>query len=153
MSENPLFKEIKQDLKRLEKKYDLNAKEILNIIGKETTKIPFSIFNMRLGSLEGIVKYLDENGFSLKEISYLLNREVKPLRTTLGRANRKYPWELDKSSKKTIPISIFQNKKLSVLENLISHLHKKGFTLTEISGILKRDYQTIWTVMQRIKKK
>jgi hypothetical protein len=142
-----------KDIKKLEKKYSLSYEEIINILGKkEKISIPFSIFNNKLGSLESIVKFLKENlSLNIKEISFLTNRKQQPIRTTYLRASKKYSVKLIADGEKNIPLDVIANNKLSVLENIISYLLSAGYSINEISLILKRDYQTIWTIKNRIK--
>ena len=53
-----------------------------------------------------------------------------------------------------IPISIFTNRKLGVLETLTKHLKEEGRLANyEIADILNRDNRTIWTAYDRAKKK
>lgn len=143
------------DIRKLEQKYSLSYKEIKEILDKKNKIcIPFSIFNDRLGSLESIVKYLRENiGLSFKEISFLTNRKIQPIRTTYLRAGQKYSQKFYIREDKTIPLSIIQNRKFSVLENLVLYLLKRNYSPSKISFILRRDYQTIWTIKNRIIKK
>jgi len=62
-------------------------------------------------------------------------------------------------SKKTIPSlvipsSIFQDRKLSVLEAMVEYFkEKKNLKYSEIARLLNRDDRTIWTSYQRAKQK
>ena len=53
-----------------------------------------------------------------------------------------------------IPISIFDDRRVGVLESLVSYL-RDNLTLknSEIAKLLNRDDRTIWTVYNRVKKK
>jgi hypothetical protein len=139
------------DIRRLERKYNLKHKEILDILEKKETNIPISIFNKKLGSLESIVKYLKENlKLSYKEIAFLLNRKQQPIRTTYIRSKHKYPSKLDISSKERIPVSVLENNELSVLESIVSYFLKQKYTVNQISSILHRNYKTIWTIKRKL---
>jgi hypothetical protein len=148
-------KELYKDIKKLEEKYSLSYKEMLDILGKKSQiDIPLSIFNKTLGSLESIIKYLKEElQLSVKEISFLTNRKQQPVRTTYNRTQKKHPKRLDITAKNSIPITIIQDTKLSVLENLVSFFIKNNYSINQISTLLKRDYKTIWTIKNRIKNK
>ncbi len=52
-----------------------------------------------------------------------------------------------------VPLSIFKDRSLSVLETLVFHLKNSGFTFKEISLLINRDQRTIWTVYSRAKRK
>ena len=59
-----------------------------------------------------------------------------------------------KESKVNIPIYIFQDRKLSVLEVMVEYLKKKlKLSYNEIAFLLNRDDRTIWTCYNRTKKK
>lgn len=139
------------------------TKEILEIVRKsikaeeKPIEIPASIFNNDgLSALETIVKFLRENlELSFREISQLTGRNDIPLRITYNNSRKKLSQrfsELD--SKYLIPISLLKNKKLSVLENIVSFLKEEfSLSLHQIALILNRDDRTIWTVHSRAKKK
>jgi len=53
-----------------------------------------------------------------------------------------------------VPITVFSNRNLGVLESLVEHLKdKEDLTYHQIALILKRDDRTIWTAYQQAKKK
>jgi hypothetical protein len=133
------------------------AQKILEIPAKEEVEIPVSVFNNDyLSSLETIVKYLRENlGLSYKEIALFTNRNPIVLAVTYRNAKRKLQAKLaEKISPYSIPVKILHNRKLSVLENLVSYL-KDNFSLSyhNIALLLNRDDRTIWTVYHRSKNK
>lgn len=143
------------------KSLDLSFDEVLSILrmmklDKKKKILPISIFNNKsLSALETIVKYLKENlGLNYKEIAALLNRNYDPIAITYRNSKRKMQSGLDVSSEQRIPIQIFSNLKLSVLENLTSYLKEElNLTYHEIALILNRDDRTIWTVYNRAKRK
>ena len=130
------------------------AKKYLPELKEET--IPISIFSKKLSSLETIVKYLKENkNLRLKEISKILDRKYSTIANTYQKAKKKSSKKLnEKPSQYSLPISIFKNKKFSVLELIVSHLKNNyNLTLTEISELLQRNPKAIWTIYDRYKKK
>jgi len=148
---------IEKSITELEQ-HGLSFEDILNLIKKQRqqkTNIPLSIFNKKLSSLESIVKYLKENGnLNYKNIALLLNRNYNPIRITYKNSKNKLRKDLDVSSKQSIPINIFSNKKFSILENLVSYLKDSlKFSYHEIAIILNRDDRTIWTIYSRYKNK
>lgn len=149
-----IYKENKKVLKEfgvLKKKYNLTDEEILNLI-KKYTSIPISIFKNN-SPLESLVKYLkDSLNLSLKEISTLLNRDHRTIWLTNNNAQKKIS-KIDVSSKITIPLNYFAERKLSVLENAVDYLIDLNYSISKISALLNRNYKTIYTIYQRIKKK
>ena len=124
---------------------------------KEEITIPISVFkNDYLSALETIVKYLRENLLlSFKQIASLTNRNKVALAVTYRNAKKKLAKKfVEEFSPYSIPVSILKNRKLSVLENIVSYL-KDTFALTyhKIALLLNRNDRTIWTVYQRAKKK
>ncbi len=143
-------------------KYDhkLTSEQIAELFGKRIPRkdsLPISIFdNNELSCLETIVKYLREE-FKLRfnEIALLLNRDDRTIWTTYNNAIKKRKEKLPvNESKFFIPISILTDRKLSVLEAIVSYI-KDNFNLrySEISILLNRDERNIWTVYNRYRKK
>jgi hypothetical protein len=147
------------------KKKGLSSVETLNLINKllnleasKDVKVPISVFNnKKLGSLEAIVKYLRENLLlSFKQIGALTNRNEIALAVTYRNASRKLKakFVLTEIAPYSIPVSILKDRKLSVLENIVSYLKDSfGLTYHKIALLLSRDDRTIWTVYQRANKK
>ena len=164
----------KEDRKTIEKKLsdtlsylkrqNLSSEEIFKLIRKllevpvkEEVKVPISVFNNdKLGSLETIVKYLRENLLlSFKQIGALNNRNEVALAVSYRNARLKLEAKfVEEISPYHIPVSILQDRKLSVLENIVSYLKDNfGLAYHKIAILLNRDDRTIWTVYQRAKKK
>ena len=160
MGEEKLLKSIENDIVLLEKKTNLNFEEILNILkqrkkDKKEKTLPLSIFNKNISALETIVKYLKDNlNLSYTEIASLLNRNYDPIAITYRNSKKKFQKTLDISSHEKVPLSIFREKDLSILENLVSYL-KLNLRLSfhQIAVLLQRDDRTIWTVYKRALKK
>jgi len=114
-----------------------------------------SIFNETLGPLESIVKYLKDNlKLNYDEISKLLFRSKSALTITYKDSVKKHKAKLDSKSNYFIPVSVFSNLKLSVLEAVVKHLKEsQNLTYHNIAVLLKRDDRTIWTVYNRSLKK
>jgi hypothetical protein len=54
----------------------------------------------------------------------------------------------------SIPVEIFANKKLGILEAAVKYLREeKGFSLTEIAQMLNRDRRTVWSTYDFAQKK
>ena len=165
----------KEDVEVIEKKLlntlnylkdqGLSPSDIINLINKqlkvetkEEVKVPISVFkNDYLSSLENIVKYLRENLLlSFKQIASLTNRNEIALAVTYRNAKKKMEakFVVTEISPDSIPVSILQDRNLSVLENIASYLKDTfGLAYHKIALLLNRDDRTIWTVYQRAKKK
>ena len=118
--------------------------------------IPITIFdNKSLSALEAIVKYLrEEHNISFVKISRLLNRSDKTIWATYQKAKVKMPSKLFvKESRFYIPISIFSERRISVLENIVVYLKSHDLSYNEIAKLLNRGYRTIVTVCNRARKK
>lgn len=146
------------------KQQGLNSEEIIGLVNKllkapakEEIKVPISVFkNDYLSSLETIVKYLRENFLlSFKQIASLTNRNPVSLAVTYRNAKKKLESKfVEEISPYSIPVSILKDRKLSVLENIVSYLKDTfGLAYHKIALLLNRNDRTIWTVYQRAKKK
>ncbi len=144
-------KKIFDELLEIKQKNSLKDQEILDLINKKIL-IPLSIFK-NSSPLESIVKYLKDNlKLNFHNISSLLNRNERTIWVTYNNAIKKNII-LDIKDELKIPVEIFSNRKLSVLENLVSYLKNSNYSLQQISLIINRDYKTIWTCYNRSKKK
>ena len=147
------------------KESGISSEEIIKLVNnllkaeaKEEVKIPISAFkNDQLSSLETIVKYLRENLLlSFKQIASLTNRNDIALAVSYRNARKKLEakFVVAEISPYSIPVSILQDRNLSVLENIVSYLKDTfGLAYHKIALLLNRDDRTIWTVYQRAKKK
>jgi DNA-directed RNA polymerase specialized sigma24 family protein len=133
----------------------VTKKEIIQLQKTEKLNIPITIFSNKLGFLEAITKYLKENlHYSYKEIAKTINRNEKTIWTTYNKANKKQTKTIYiKETKIYLPISIFENKKLTILESLVKYLKSKNMKYIEIAELLNRDQRNIWTVYSRAIKK
>ena len=154
---NKLYEENKNIINsiiELRVNYKLSNNDLIKLINyeKELILIPISIFR-NASPLEALVKYLKDNlGLSLHEISVLLNRDDGTIWITYNNASKKIT-KLDVTSEILISINIFHNRKLSILENLITYLYGKEISLSRMAALLNRDYKTIYTVYKRAKDK
>jgi len=129
---------------------------IISLLRKAVSRedmIPCYIFRTgKLSSLEAIVKYMKESlGLKHSEIASMLNRDSRTIWSTYRKARSKMP-ERFKSQQPgiTIPIKIFRDRKLSVLETLVAYLKKtEKLSNKQIAARLNRKYRTILTVHSR----
>lgn len=118
--------------------------------------VPLSIFrDYRLTPLEAVIKYLREKrGFSYHTIASLLQRNVRDIYKTYAHAFDKAGLlEVKSVHTLLVPVSIFANRELSALENLVLYLKNQELSYRQISVLLNRNERTIWTVHQRARRK
>jgi len=151
-------KVIQEFLEFLEKKFQISSEEIIKQVReKEVYEIPISIFdNKELSALETICKYLKENlGLTFSRIAELTNRDQRVIGKTYHNSENKLskPFAIKKTAF-YIPLSIFRDKSLGVLETLVYYLkEEKQLTFHKIALLLNRDDRTIWTTYHRAVKK
>lgn len=155
------LKILKLALEELKEKYNVSSDEILSLIEKKPVSkeilIPVAILGTKgLSALEVICKYLKEElEFNYAKIALLLNRNNRTIWTTYNNAVKKKKEKIPvKESRFFVPVSVFKDRKFSVLEVIVSYL-KDNFNLrySEIAVLLARDERNIWTVYNRSKKK
>ncbi len=119
--------------------------------------LPLSLFNNgQLSALEAITKYIKEEiGLGYREIALILNRDERTVWGAYHSSRKKMCDRFSSSqSKFYIPIEIFKDRSLSVLESLTRYLKEKlNLRYCQIASYLNRDDRTIWTVYNRAKKK
>ena len=119
------------------------------------SEIPLSVFQGNASGLESISQYLKENlGFRYCEIAQILNRDDRTVWGAHFAAKQKANIHINFDSSIKIPLSIFKDRKLSVLEAISEYLketHSMRFSV--IARLLNKDQRTIWTVYSRAKKK
>ncbi len=144
----------------LKYKHFVTEDEILRLFSIKAiaeVELPVSIFdNKELSALESICKYLKEElKLRYSEIANLLNRDQRTVWVTYSNALKKRKEKLVvRESEYKIPVSIFKDRKLSVLEAIVAYL-KDNYNLryVEISKLLNRDERNIWGVYDKAKKK
>jgi len=118
--------------------------------------IPLSLFKTDLAPLETVVKFLVENQtLSIKDVSSLLNRSPKTVWQAYDSSKKKYSTKfISKQDQISIPISIFSNRRLSILESLVIYLKEtQNLKFSQIAVLVERDDRTIWTVYKRARGK
>ncbi len=140
---------------KLKDKYDTTLDELLLIKKTKEIKIPIELFNQKIGAAESLAKYLKENlGLKFSEIEKLINRNQRTIWINYRNAVRKMKEKINiRKTSISIPIDIFSNRKLSILESLIYNLREKELKNTEISKILNKDPRNIYTLYSRAIKK
>ncbi len=144
-------------IKQAKERNDLNKVQIYELVNpRENIQVPTNIFTEELGGLEAIVKYLRENiGMSYAEIGKTIKRDERTIWNSYAKANEKKPEPLRITSevKTRIPIEVFSNEKLTILEALIIYLRKQGMSYAEIGRMIGRDQRNIRTIGKEGEKK
>ncbi len=143
------------DLGKLLRGVKINASQLLrNINGEAEIQIPLSILNEEIGVAEALCKYLKENlGLRFSEIAKLLNRDQRTVALNYKNALKKKQEKIKFTGGIVVPIKIFSDRRLSLLESVVNYLKEKGHTNIEISKILNKDPRNIWTLFSRAVKK
>ena len=143
-------------VKQLVDKYklkDSDLKEILEI--DSMNKIPITIFSKNLGGLEAICKYMRENlGMSYHEIAKKLNRNDRTIWTAYKKSlgKQKSPLSI-KETDILLPVNIFNNRKLTVLESAVIYLRDSDLKYKEIADLLNRNDKNMQTIYSRAVRK
>ena len=142
-------------ISKLQRRYGVSNGEILEIIENKELQIPASIFSKELGALESLARYMKENlNMTYHNIAEKLERDERTIWASCKKSKEKQKEPL--KAMKTdimIPLSIFENKKLTILESAILYLKGKGMRFSEIGKLLERDERNIWTTYSRAIKK
>lgn len=138
-------------LHTLSEKHNLKTDELFDVIvGKQEESIPLSAFSSGLSALEVVVKFLkEEKNRRYSDIARLLNRDDRTIWATYSNSRKKSRAPLDLESPVLIPISIFSSRDRSPLEALVSYMKNSGYTVSQISRMLDKDYQTVYTTQRR----
>lgn len=117
--------------------------------------MPISIFSHKTSPLESLVKYLKENyNLKLSQIALLLNRDHRTIWTTYDSAVKKRKEPFSKKKRDYfIDIEKFSNRRISILEIVCNFLSELGFSTTQISSLLNKHRNTIWSALSRYKNK
>jgi len=122
--------------------------------------VPIEIFgNGVMSSLETITKWLRENEhFSFDQIAAALQRDYKTIWGAYQSAKKKLPHPLhagiENETKIAIPLSIFLDRSLGVLESLVFYLRSEyQMRYCAIARLVNRDQRTVWVTYDRVKKK
>ena len=142
------LREIVEDINR---RYNLTTQQLLKI-AREEIYVPLVLFNdRRLGVLETLVKYMKENlSMSYAEIARMLNRDNRTIWATYVHAVKKVTTKFSEVQGYLIPINIFANRNVGVLEVMAKYsMQELNLTYSQIAKLLKRDPRTIWCVVNR----
>jgi len=150
-------KKILEALKELKQELGISTEEIIRTaktLKEEELIIPASLFETKLAPAESLIKYLKENlKMKHSEIASLLNRDDRTIWTLYQQSLTKKKTLEIKEDSIGIPIKIFSNRKLSILEAITLHLRKNKLSNVQIASLLNKDPRNIFTVYRRAQKK
>lgn len=139
---------------KLKEEYQITIKEILSELTKNKIKIPIDIFKQKTNPAESICKYLKENqNLNYSEISKILKRDQRTIWINYRNSIKKEKEKFKIKDNEVVPIEIFSNRKLSILESLVKYLKEKGLRNTEIAKMLNKDPRNVHTLHSRAMKK
>ena len=155
----------------LKKKHNIDLKQISELLKhrERYVAIPVGLFRSKLGPLEAVVRYLrDVLEYNFAQTARLLSRDETTIWTSYHNSlkkSKKVVVDLEMSDidfkgmkvKKedlVIPLNIFAERRLSILESLCVYL-KESFKLSyrNMGVLLERNERTVWTVVSRAGKK
>ena len=160
MAEEEDFKEIELIrvlIDKVSSTYHVSPRDVIKLLSKPEDSIDAAAFsNKRLAPTEALVKYLRENKYNkLSDIARFLKRSQNTIQTTYSNAQAKQAERITfAASGVKVPLSVFSNKKLTVLESLVRYLREEeNMTNKEIAKLTGKSNKTIWTVYERAKVK
>ena len=134
---------------------DFSSNDLINKNSENDILIPVSIFTNGASGLESISKYLkDVLGIRYCNIAGILNRDDRTIWGAHQGANAKSENFDAADSGVKVPVSIFHDRKLSVLEAISEYLkEERSMRFCEIAQAINKNQRTVWTVYSRAKKK
>jgi hypothetical protein len=139
---------IEKIISEIQEKYKITRKEIFELIDVKELKIPITIFNKNVGALESLTKYMKENlNMNYSQIAKLVKRDDRTIWTAYKKACEKYaePFII-KETEVYVPLEIFGDRNLTVLESVIVYLKNKSLSYKYISELVDRDQRNVWTI-------
>lgn len=136
----------------LQRRAKISLADVEHTLTPSGILLPSSIFCEELTPFESICLYLkDYHHFTYHSIASLINRDDRTIWTVYQHAAKKQKKKfILKKDGVMIPVKILQDRRLSVLEQIVTYLKEYyGFTYHQIAVLIKRDDRTIWTVYQR----
>lgn len=115
--------------------------------------VPVSIFAQSIPPSQALCNYLHrQRGLSFRDISLLLNRDQRSIWTSCNR--RVSDLRTPEESGILIPLSIFKDRSMSILEHVVNYLRAQhSLTNSGIAKLLNKNPSSIITVAKRIEQK
>ncbi|MBD3260055.1 hypothetical protein GF371_05525 [Candidatus Woesearchaeota archaeon] len=157
MSKDDLKNVLRRISAHLEKRCGVSKEEQQKMLFEEEEKtVPVEAFGTKLSPSESLIKFLKENEKeNYHEIAVELNRDERGIWSGYRRAKQKMPRRYSvRKPAANIPVSIFKNRELSILENVVMFLKDSlNWKLVQIARILNKKPTTISTAYSRAKEK
>ncbi|MBN1544654.1 hypothetical protein JW898_04280 [Candidatus Woesearchaeota archaeon] len=138
----------------MRQKQQLSLQELISIYAEVIPEeaVPVSIFSHDLSPSESLCRFLKENrNLTFHDIAALLNRDDRSIWTSYTRAAKKSRQQFTTSDDDLmIPLSIFQDRSMSILEHVVDHLkteHK--LSNSGIARLISKNPSSIATVANR----
>jgi len=153
LEEPEIVGSLQKNIRKMAKQLDIPEQKVMKMMKerKKNISVPVSVFNNACSPLENLVYYLAKEGLTQKEIAIMLKRSPATIWTTLMNAEKKRPAQSMEGMQ--ISVSLFADRAFSVLEGLASYIYRQGVSLHKIAVMLGRDDRTIWTVVDRARRK
>ena len=141
-------------LHHLHETQNLQIGDIIHLFHNSTNKItvPLSLFKGKINATAVLCKYLkEEKNLTYQEIGKRLNRDQRSVWTACRRAKG---YTKPTKDKYPIPLTIFSNRKLSVMEHITLFLHHTyKLTNPQIAKYLHKSPNSIAVLHKRAKVK
>jgi DNA-binding NarL/FixJ family response regulator len=117
--------------------------------------VPVAIFSTDVSPSEALVKYLKEHlKLRFADIGRVLNRDQRGIWVAYSRTQKKHPAPLPtKPAQYIIPVSLFTDRTLAILEHIVHYLREQGMPVKAIGELLNKSPSTIAAVHHRVRKK
>ena len=141
---NILLQKVKRDGMQIEDVIELFQES------NQEISVPISLFSTNLHPMEALCKYLIEiERLSKSSVATVLQRNIKTIWANYERAKGKELF-ISGNTQYTIPLSLFQKRKLSVMEHVVSFLKQvHHFSNKEISQLLGKSPNSIAVLAKR----
>ena len=145
----------------MREKYNIDLGKLVEIakegeVEKKEISVPVEIFRQGISPAEALCKYFKENlGLRFSQIADIINRNERTVWINYRDAMKKMKEKIKLRRKALISVSaeIFADRRLSILEALVSYFKKNGLRNSEIAEIIGKDQRNIWTLYSRALKK
>ncbi|MBN2566459.1 hypothetical protein JXB02_00040 [Candidatus Woesearchaeota archaeon] len=156
LKEYPRLERIDRLVSALEDAYGLAPIQVLDLARRRERHIlvPLSIFTGALAPLEALVLFLhNKKRLPFARIAQLLERDPRTVWYTHSQAAKKGARAILSPKDILVPVAVFAQRDLSVLEAVCEHLHKEGFGYREIATLLVKSPSTAWIALRRAREK
>ncbi len=138
----------------LQETQNLQLSDVIRLFQESSHQIsvPLSLFKGKVHPTAVLCKYLkQEKKLSHQEIGALLNRDQRSVWTACKRAKK---YTISTHEKYHIPLSLFKNRSLSILEHIVLFLHHTyKLSNKDIATLLNKSANSIAVLHKRAREK